>query len=101
MPCKISKIQIVQVNHWLEGFQRNYKKAKYIFFNNRIQEIATKNQKPWDLINWVKKRKFLTIEVLHQSFNLAQNCQVNSNILKIQNLFKTKVGMNTLFIWRV
>ena len=33
-----------------------YKKSvKRVFFDNRIQEIASTNKRPWNLINWVKK----------------------------------------------
>ena len=34
----------------MEKFKVTIKKTKYIFFNKKIQEIVTKNKRPWDLI---------------------------------------------------
>jgi len=34
----------------MEEFKVTIKKTKYIFFNEKIQEIVTKNKRPWDLI---------------------------------------------------
>ncbi len=34
----------------MEEFKVTIKKTKYIFFNKKIQEIVTKNKRPWDLI---------------------------------------------------
>ena len=74
-----------------------------MFFNDKIQEIASRNQKPWDLMSWVCKHKLPTTETiqfnghpyiklndswqaLYLSFNSAHNCQINIDILdKVQN----------------
>jgi len=72
---------------------------KYNFFDTRINEITNKKCNPWELMNWVKKRKLPTIkaiqynsypciklkdlwEVLHNSFNSAQNHQIDIHLLE-------------------
>ena len=74
------------------------KNVKRSYFDDKIQQIANKSQGPWELINWIKRRKLPTIEAinydgqlcltldslwntLHKSFNFALNRQVNLNIL--------------------
>jgi len=51
-------------------FKQVIKKIKYIFFDNKIQEIALKNCRLWNLISWVKN-KLPEIKVLQ--FN-SQPC---------------------------
>ena len=36
-------------------FKKAIKNTKRLFFDKKIQEIASKNKKPQDLINWIKK----------------------------------------------
>ena len=45
-------------------FKRFVKQAKYSFFDKKIQEITSKNKRPWDLMNWVKKCKLPAIKAL-------------------------------------
>ena len=74
------------------------KKAKQIFFDDKITEIANKNCSPQELINQVKKHKLPAIkaiqynsqpylelenlwDILHSSFNSAQSCEINLQLL--------------------
>lgn len=79
-------------------FKEVIKKTKQLFLDEKIQEITSRNKRPWDLMNCIKKYKLPAIEalqfngqlciklkdlwkVLHYMFNLAQNCQINSQLL--------------------
>ena len=85
------------IDNW-KKFKNSVKNAKQSFFNDKIQEIVNKSQGPWELTNWIKRRKLPAIEtinhnnrpcltldslwkVLHSSFNTALNCCVDLNIL--------------------
>ena len=39
-------------------------RTKRLFFNKRIQEIASKNKKLWKLMNWVRKYKLSATEAI-------------------------------------
>jgi len=81
-----------------KSFKDIVKRTKRLFFHNKIQEITSKNHRPWDLINWIKKHKLLATkalqfngrpcielndlwQALYQTFNSAQDCHINSDVL--------------------
>ena len=81
-----------------KAFKSSTREAKRSFFNSKIKEIANKSRGPWELMNWVKKRKLPATKAIkynsspylspdslwnafHNSFNTALNRQVNVDIL--------------------
>lgn len=45
-------------------FKGMIKRTKKSFFDEKIQEITSKNKYSWDLMNWVKKYKLPAMEVI-------------------------------------
>ena len=56
--------------------------TKCIFFDNKIQEIASNNHRLWNLINWVKKQKLLAIEVICYDLKLGSGCNLGKDLSK-------------------
>jgi len=86
-----------------KSFKKIIKETKRSFFNNKICEIANSRRGPWDLMNWIKKRRLPATEAikyngqpclslenlweaLHQTFNSALHRQTDDNVLnEIEN----------------
>jgi len=75
------------------------KAAKQSYFDEKIQEIASFKKRPWDLMNWVRKRKLPATKAiqynkkpctdldslwnaLYSFYNATQNRPINPSILK-------------------
>jgi len=85
------------INSW-KSFKSAVRSAKRAFFDQKIQEIATSNKRPWDLMNWVRKKNLPAIKTiyhegqpcndlptlwnaLHNSYNSAQNRPIDTRFL--------------------
>ena len=85
------------INSW-KSFKSAVRSAKRSFFDQKIQEIAMSNKRPWDLMNWVKKKSLPAIETiyhkgqpcnnlstlwnaLHNSYNSAENRPIDTRFL--------------------
>ncbi|KAF5376109.1 hypothetical protein D9615_007779 [Tricholomella constricta] len=81
------------------ALRRATKAAKRQFFDERIETIATKNKRPWDLMNWTKQRNLPTYEAiryneapcntmddfwqaLHATYNAASDRPVKVEVLE-------------------
>ena len=87
-----------QLEDW-KAFKCTIKSTKQTFFEEKIQEIASSNKRPWNLMNWIKHKNLPTAEAisfnnqacisldllwqaLHLSYNSANNRPINPNILE-------------------
>jgi len=94
---------IKSIESWKTS-HKTVKLSKREFFDLKIQEIANERRGPWELMNWVNKKKLPAVETikhngssclelndlwqaLHSSFNSAQFQSINKLILNECDLF--------------
>ena len=94
----ISKYRETRSREDWKSFKTTVKETKRSFFDNKICEIANSRRGPWELMNWIKKRRLPATEAikfngspclslenlweaLHQTFNNALHCQTDAEVL--------------------
>ena len=94
----ISKYRDTRSQEDWKSFKKIVKETKRSFFDSKICEIANSRRGPWDLMNWIKKRRLPATEAikfnghpclllenlweaLHQTFNSALHRQSDDNVL--------------------
>ena len=85
------------LENW-KNFKKVVKNIKRSFFDEKIQEVTNKRKGPWELMNWINRRKLPATkaikhngfpclsseslwDTLHKTFNTTLHCQVDLNIL--------------------
>ncbi|KAJ2923470.1 hypothetical protein H1R20_g13624, partial [Candolleomyces eurysporus] len=84
--------------YWNDECTKALETAKREFFDKQIEEVATTNKRPWDLMEWIKERKNPLCEAiqfegrpchklddlwdaLHSTYNAASDHPVDPSIL--------------------
>ena len=87
-----------------KSFRKTVKNTKRMFFDLKIKKIANQRKEPWELMNWVNKRKLPVLEAikfnsqpclklddlwqaLHSTFNTAQLRIIDCDVLDELRLF--------------
>jgi len=68
------------INNW-KAFKSAICNAKRLFFDQKIQEIAMTNKRPWDLMNWVRKKNLPAIKAIYHEGQPCNNLEALWNAL--------------------
>ena len=81
-----------------KAFKAAVQNAKRIFFNQKIQEIASSNKRPWNLMNWVKKKNLPAIEAIYHEEQPCNNLKALWNALHSLYNSADNRAINTRFL---
>jgi len=85
------------IANW-KAFKAAVRNAKRIFFNQKIQEIASSNKRPWNLMNWVKKKNLPAIEAIYHEEQPCNNLEALWNALYSLYNSADNRAINTRFL---
>jgi hypothetical protein len=71
-------------------FRKATHSAKWSFFDQKIEEIATQNYHSWDLMSWVKTHKFPAIDAIQYQ---GRSCNTPGELWNsLQNTYNSAQG---------